>query len=299
MAGAETGERSTNQVASGAGAQENQASGRQQAMLSQARQAGGTPDQSQQETASAGQNSRNSDNADNNQRSRSSQQRAGSQQQNQAADGQSQEQAQASGGQSDQGQQPGQQPGQQAGQQSAQAAAQGSGQENRQPGQGRNGRGAQARAQGGEPNQNAELSSAAGQSPNSGGGSPVDWNRLLNNNSALDSGPITGTEFGPWSDRLRDVEEMIDLGELRNEVATARDRARSVRQEFRREHKKPDWAVVRSQIMNPLVEVRDRIADELARRESNESLVPIDRDPVPTRYSDLVRKYYENLGKEK
>jgi hypothetical protein len=28
-------------------------------------------------------------------------------------------------------------------------------------------------------------------------------------------------------------------------------------------------------------------------------LVPIDRDPVPTRYSDLVRRYYEELGKNK
>ena len=98
---------------------------------------------------------------------------------------------------------------------------------------------------------------------------------------------------------LRDVEEMVDLPEWRNEVASARDRARVVRQDFRRDHKKPDWAVVRSQIMKPLVEVRDRIADELARRESSEAMVPIDRDPVPSRYSELVRRYYETLGKDR
>jgi len=46
----------------------------------------------------------------------------------------------------------------------------------------------------------------------------------------------------------------------------------------------------------PLVEVRDRIADELSRHESNDSLAPIDRDPVPNKYSDLVKKYYEKLG---
>ena len=51
--------------------------------------------------------------------------------------------------------------------------------------------------------------------------------------------------------------------------------------------------------MNPLMEVRSRIADELARRESSDALVPIDRDPVPTRYSDLVRRYYEELGKDR
>ena len=30
-----------------------------------------------------------------------------------------------------------------------------------------------------------------------------------------------------------------------------------------------------------------------------EALVPLDRDPVPNRYSELVRKYYEELGKDK
>ena len=50
--------------------------------------------------------------------------------------------------------------------------------------------------------------------------------------------------------------------------------------------------------MRPLVEVRNRVAQELARRESKDSLVPIDRDPVPNRYADQVRKYYEELGKD-
>jgi hypothetical protein len=122
-------------------------------------------------------------------------------------------------------------------------------------------------------------------------------NRLLDERLAHDFGPLTGEDFVNWSDRLRDVEEMIEQRDLRNEVAAARERARVLRQEFRSDHKKPDWAVVRLQVMQPLAEVRDRIADELARRESREALVPIDRDPVPNRYSDLVRRYYEELGK--
>ena len=109
--------------------------------------------------------------------------------------------------------------------------------------------------------------------------------------------PLTGEEFVDWSDRLRDVEEMVDLPEVRNEVARIRDRARAIRMEFKREAKKPDWAVVRLQIAGPLVEVRDRVAEELARRESNDALVPIDRDPVPPKFSELVRRYYEQLGK--
>ena len=70
-----------------------------------------------------------------------------------------------------------------------------------------------------------------------------------------------------------------------------------MRQEYKREGKKPDWAMVRLQVIKPLVEVRDRIAEELARRQSDKALVPIDRDPVPSRYSERVRRYYEELGK--
>lgn len=123
--------------------------------------------------------------------------------------------------------------------------------------------------------------------------------RFLDQRSAPLAGPITGDDFAPWSDRLRGVEEMIESPELRNEVAAARDRARLLRREFARELKKPDWTVVRLQVMQPLVEVRDRITDELARRESREALVPLDRDPVPSRYSELVRRYYEELGKDR
>jgi hypothetical protein len=123
--------------------------------------------------------------------------------------------------------------------------------------------------------------------------------RMFNDDDPSAAGPITGENFMPWSDRLRDVEEMVDQPELRNQVATARERARLLRQQFKADRKKPDWAVVQMQVMKPLLEVRDHIADELARRESSDALVPIDRDPVPNRYSDLVRRYYEELGKDK
>jgi len=116
--------------------------------------------------------------------------------------------------------------------------------------------------------------------------------------SGEQAGPLTGENFTNWSDRLRDVEEMIDVPELRNEVARVRDRARTMRSEYKRHSKNPQWPLVKSQISGPLVEIRDRVAEELARREKSDSLVPIDRDPVPGKYSDLVRRYYEKLGNE-
>jgi hypothetical protein len=126
-----------------------------------------------------------------------------------------------------------------------------------------------------------------------------DFGRSFNDDRSLREGPISGGAFGPWSDRLREVEEIIDFPDLRNQVATAREHARLLRQALKRERTKPDWAVVQVQVMKPLLEVRDRLAEELARRESADALVPIDRDPVPVRYSDLVRHYYEELGKER
>jgi len=110
---------------------------------------------------------------------------------------------------------------------------------------------------------------------------------------------ITGEDFVQWSDGLREVEEMVEDPALQNQLAAARDRARVLRQEFRRTNEIPEWAEVQSQVVRPLVEVRNEIANELARRSSRENLVPIDRDPVPGRFSEMVRRYYEELGKDK
>lgn len=108
--------------------------------------------------------------------------------------------------------------------------------------------------------------------------------------------PLTGEDFLDWSDRLRDVEEMVDDPELRAEAARIRERARAMRAEFRRHSAEPQWDLVRMQVAEPLVELRDRVAEELLRRASKQALVPLDRDPVPPKYSERTRRYYERLG---
>jgi len=118
-------------------------------------------------------------------------------------------------------------------------------------------------------------------------------------NGGRNGGVITGEDFGPWTDRLREVEEIVEDPALQHQLATARDRARMMRQEYKRTREKPEWTRVRSQVVKPLVEVRNQIADELVRRGPRENLVPIDRDPVPSRFSESVRRYYEELGKDK
>jgi hypothetical protein len=167
----------------------------------------------------------------------------------------------------------------------------------------------QGQAQGGRPSEQAGQERAqSGQSQEDQRGSTgnpggLDLERLLDGNLNLGgsqyggTGPITGEDFGPWSDQLREVEELLDLPDLREAVASARERARAIRRDFRSKQQKPDWAVVALEVAGPLVEVRQEIVEELGRRETDDRLAPIDRDPVPAPYLELVRQYYEDLGK--
>jgi hypothetical protein len=111
-------------------------------------------------------------------------------------------------------------------------------------------------------------------------------------------GPLTGDRFREWSDRLRDVEEMVADPELRAEAARIRERARSMRAEFKRHSSDPNWELVQSQVAGPLVELRDRVAAELLRRTAKQAIVPLDRDPVPPRYSEKTRLYYQRLSSD-
>ena len=108
--------------------------------------------------------------------------------------------------------------------------------------------------------------------------------------------PITGEDFREWSDRLRDVEEMVDNPELRAEAARIRDQARTIRAEMKRHSKDPNWNLIRVNVAAPLVELSNRVSDELLRRTSKQAIVPLDRDPVPPKYSEKTRRYYERLG---
>jgi len=255
---------------------------------------GGQSEQQQQANAQSGQDGQ--------------QQGEGQQQaQNQSQQGQGQQGESQQNGQGQQGNQPGQQA--QSGQR-GQNGQSGEGQEGSQQGQ---------RGQGGQGQGEQQVASAnqqrGGSNPGQGGenqpgqrdgnrqgggqrgGSFLDQFGGGDDGGSFAGGPITGAEYTQWTDRLRDVEEMLDVPELRAEAARIRDRARNVRQDLKRHSKEPQWDLVKMEIAGPLVELRTRISEELARRESKEALVPIDRDPVPTRYSELVRRYYEELGK--
>ncbi len=228
--------------------------------------------------------------------------------------GQQPGQGQPGGGQG-QGQQPGQQPGEQTAQAEGQQGQQGGGQ---QGGGGDQAGGNQAgnrdgqrqvadnrgRRQLGDPSDPRDARNG-----NNRGG--LNFDNAFNpgadagggfggwEGGRVNAGPLTGEDFARWAERLRDVEDLVETPEMRNALAAARERARTLRRDFRQDQKKPDWTVVQMEIVKPLVEVRNRVAEELARRDSKQTLTPIDRDPVPTRFAEPVRRYYEELGKDK
>ncbi len=74
------------------------------------------------------------------------------------------------------------------------------------------------------------------------------------------------------------------------------DAFRTAREEFKRHAKEPDWKQLQQMVAKPLIELRDRVAEEVRKRDTPDALVPIDRDPVPPEFIVGVRRYYERLG---
>jgi len=118
-------------------------------------------------------------------------------------------------------------------------------------------------------------------------------------NSQATGKPLTGEDYKDWSNRMREVEEILDDPELRNQVAQVRDRARSIRADFRRHGKEPKWDLVKSQLLDEMTDLQNRINQEIRKLDSDRSMVPIDREPVPEEFDELVRRYYELLGQSR
>lgn len=111
-----------------------------------------------------------------------------------------------------------------------------------------------------------------------------------------DHSVFTGSGYDQWSDRLRNVEELLNNPELRNDAAKILDRARELRIDLKRSNEAPQVSYLNQRITQPLVELRDRVAEELAKKGVGKNLAPVDRDPVPAEFRELVKHYYQELG---
>jgi hypothetical protein len=192
----------------------------------------------------------------------------------------------------------GQQPGE--GQQPGQGQQPGKGQ---QPGEGKN----QGRGQGRGQAQTADSNTGLGITgdrdsdndrtrPQINGGAVPEALFFEDSQEKPDSGVFTGSGYEQWSDRLRNVEELLNNPELRNEAAKVQDRARSLRIELKRSNEAPQSAYLNTRITQPLMELRDRVVEELSKKDAGKNLAPVDRDPVPAEFRDLVKRYYQELG---
>jgi hypothetical protein len=111
-----------------------------------------------------------------------------------------------------------------------------------------------------------------------------------------DPNVFTGDGYERWSDRLRNVEELLNNPELRNDAAKILDRARELRVNLKRSNEAPQVSFLNQRITAPLIELRDRVVEELSKKDSGKNLAPVDRDPVPAEFRDLVKRYYKELG---
>jgi len=113
----------------------------------------------------------------------------------------------------------------------------------------------------------------------------------------LQAAPITGEDYAHWSDRLREVEELIRDPNWKAEAARIREAARDFRVEYLRHSKEPQWDLVKKLVSDPLKDLQKKVKEELLRKSAKQNeIVPLDRDPVPERFQSKLDRYFEELG---
>jgi hypothetical protein len=215
----------------------------------------------------------------------------------------------AEGKESGEGQKPGEgkQPGETAGESSSPGETSGKGEGNtagqgnepgqtaangQQPGQGEGetpgeGQGQGQQGQGQTAGQNPGQRQGPGQSPGQGQGS----------GNTRGGSAITGGGYEEWRDRLADLEAVVTDPEAQSAVARARRAGIEMRKDFKRHSKEPDQARIENEILRPLAEAATELDVRLREIDREDPLAPVGRDPVPDRYTEIVRRYFEELGK--
>ncbi len=150
-----------------------------------------------------------------------------------------------------------------------------------------------SRAQQGSPSLGGDDRGSGTPSGGNPKGQPLFFNRPAEESKP---GPITGEDYSEWADRLGNIEEMLPQDDLRNSIAKVLDEARSMRIDFARNNHAPESGSINQRITEPLLELRQRLSEEIAKLNKENPIAPIDRDPVPSEFRDLVRRYYEELG---
>ena len=152
----------------------------------------------------------------------------------------------------------------------------------------------------GEPGKSPGKSESPGREPGSGKGqaqasSPSEGQG--DGASGRGRSSITGEDFNEWSERLSDLEAVVDDPEAQSAVARARKASRELRKDFKRHSLEPDQAALQEGVLRPLTEAAGKLDARLHELDRKDPLAPVGRDPVPERYAEIVRRYFEELGK--
>ena len=70
-----------------------------------------------------------------------------------------------------------------------------------------------------------------------------------------------------------------------------------MRRDFTRHSVEPGQEKLDKEVVRPLAEAARKIDARLRELDRKDPLAPVGRDPVPEHYDDLVRRYFEELGK--
>jgi len=117
------------------------------------------------------------------------------------------------------------------------------------------------------------------------------------NRNGFESAPLTGGDYGQWTDTLRDIEELVSDPEMKADAARIREAAREMRIDYTRHSKDPQFPLVQRLIVQPLEQLREKVQEALLRASAERNaIVPVDRDPLPSNYQRQLEQYYENLG---
>ena len=104
--------------------------------------------------------------------------------------------------------------------------------------------------------ENARNRGQKGEQPGHGTGDAHDLrqfaDQLGGSGGAGANGPITGNNYMDWSDRVRDVEQAIDAQDVRNQLATVRERVGAYRRNFRENGRVPTKEELQNKVLEPL-----------------------------------------------
>ena len=96
---------------------------------------------------------------------------------------------------------------------------------------------------------------------------------------------------------MADLEAILTDPDAQSAVARARKASLEMRKDYKRHARLPDQAKIDQAILHPLNEAAKALDARLNDLDQKDPLAPVGRDPVPERYTEIVRQYFEELGK--